>query len=892
MKKMSRLVIRSIRTLEGPNIHAYQPVIEMLVSLGARDNVPTSKFKSFNENLLRMLPSLREHQCTRGKAGGFVERLTEGTLLGHVIEHIALELQALAGINVVYGKTRCARETGVYSIVVEYQCPHSAHYALRTSVDLVNGLLDQRLIDPTPHVENIERLVAHYDLGPSTRAITEAARYRGIPSLRLNRGSLVQLGYGARQQRIQGTLTQRTSCIAVDIATDKEMTKILLSQHGIPVPPGGLVTSEQAAVEISRSLGGIMVIKPCDSNQGKGVSLRVRCARGVRKAYRIATGYSDRVIVERYVEGRNYRVLVVGGEVVAVSERIPAHVVGDGKNTIAELVRRANQDTRRGRGHEKPLTRLPLDVHALGVLKSQRLGLGDVLKEGQCAYLRWNANLSTGGVAYDVTKSICPENAKVAVQAAELVGLDVAGVDLIAQDISQDVQGTDGAIIEVNAAPGIRMHHYPFRGEPRDVGRSIVNYLFPGHDRGRIPLVAVTGTNGKTTVNRLVAHMGKNWGKVTGSACSDGVYLDAQCLLAADASGPRSARMVLEDSRVEMAVLETARGGILRSGLGFDECDVAVVTNIQDDHVGQDGVEDVDMLRDIKGLVVEVVRPGGTAVLNADDPLVYSLADRTRGKITYFALRHDNPIVEDHVRRGGEAVYCRGNFISMHTGTREIPLLSVASVPCTFGGRYIPNLANVLAALGAGTALGIPPHALVRTLGEFMPDASCNPGRLNLMEVNGYRLCVDYAHNPPAVAALAQFGRQLCSGEGRCIGVVAAPGDRTNAALKRFGQALAYGFDQLFIKEDSDLRGRRPGETAGLIKAGIAAVKPQLPVEVLLEEQVAIERALEQSTREDLIMILYEKYEYTMNALQNLGGKPLSEPASPPLSVAGKASQV
>lgn len=891
MKKTSRLVIKSIRTLEGPNLHTYQPVVAMLVSLGAYSDIPTSKLTSFNKNLLGLLPNLKEHHCTRGQRGGFIQRLLQGTLLGHVIEHVALELQVLSGMNVVYGKTRAAHQDGLYRVVVEYQCAEVAHYALRAAVELVDGLLDKRVMSVAPHIETMERLRARYDLGPSTRAVVEAAKRRGIPVLRLNKGSLVQLGYGARQQRIQGTLTQHTSCIAVDIATDKEMTKALLSQHGIPVPPGGLVTSEQEAVGLLRRLRGIMVVKPSDSNQGKGVSLKVQGSHSLRKAYRVAATYSDRVIVERYIEGRNYRVLVVAGEVIAVSERIPAHVMGDGRSTITELTNKMNEDPRRGLGHEKPLTRLPMDMQTLSVLGSQGLAGDDVLPEGRRAYLRWNANLSTGGIAHDATTDIAPANAQMAVEAARLVDLDVAGVDIIAPDIGQDIRQSNGAVIEVNAAPGIRMHHYPNRGIPRDAGLSIVNYLFATSDNGRIPLVAVTGTNGKTTVSRLLAHMGRNGGKVTGCACSDGVYVDEQCLLLGDASGPRSARMMLENPRVEMAVLETARGGMIRAGLGFDECDVAVVTNLGDDHVGQDGIDNLDALRDVKGLVVEVVRPGGTVVLNADDAMVCSLARRARSRIIYFGLTADNVALRDHMDSGGQAIYCRGDHIFQYTGNQELPLISLASVPCTFAGRYLPNVANVLAALGAAMALGIPPMAMIRTLNEFKPDARCNPGRLEIIEVNGYRLCVDYAHNPPAVAALAQFGRQLCNQGGKCIGVVTAPGDRTNAALRRFGQALAYGFDQLIIKEDTDRRGRQPGETAQIIKAAVRAAKPQLPVEVMLSEQQAIERALEHSKGDDLVVVLYEKYDLTMNALTNLGGKP-THTTCPAPTVAGKASQV
>jgi cyanophycin synthetase len=884
------LQVKDIHALNGPNLHSYQPVIEMLVDLGEYDGQLTTELGQFSADLLSAIPSLTEHYCTRGRKGGFVERLHEGTLLGHVIEHVALELQTLAGLPVVYGKTRRSGTGSTYNVIIEYRCREAALYAAQAAVDVIERLLSGQHVAVGAVVARVSQLAGQYDLGPSTSALAAAARRRHIPVMRLNSGSLLQLGYGVSQRRLQATMTGLTSCVAVDIATDKELTKQILKEHGVPVPEGGVATSEAEAVGLAVRLGVPVAVKPCDGNQGKGVTLDVQRERDVRRAFRCAAGFGDRVIVEQYIVGRHYRVLVVGDQVVAVSERVPAHVVGDGTSSVASLVQQANADPRRGEGHQKPLTRLVLDATALRVLGLQQLGPHHTPSKGQAVYLRQNANLSTGGVAYDATDEICPANARLAVRAAQIIGLDVAGVDVVAADIAQDLLVTGGAVIEVNAAPGIRMHHYPMRGRARDVAGAIVDHLFPAGTCGRIPLVAVTGTNGKTTVTRMIASMGKKWGKFAGCATSDGIYLDGERVQAGDRAGPRSARAVLQHPKVEMAVLETARGGIIRNGLGFDRCEVAVVTNIGDDHLGQDGVEDLEDLCDVKALVVEVVTKKGAAVLNADDPAVCGLAGRARSEVIYFSLQSDNLTIRKHLMKGGRAVYVRRSCIHVAIGSKDTRFLPIRLLPSSFGGRYRPNVANALAATAAGLALGIPLEVIKAALKEFAPDATCNPGRLNLAEAGGISVCVDYAHNVPALLATARCLRSMTAGRGRCIGVIASPGDRPDAAIERLGQAAATVFDLLFIKEDADLRGRRPGETAALLKEGALATAPTLPIEVVLDEAEAITRALAQARAGDMVVVLYEKYERTVSVLAGLGYW-LPEQRPEGRVVAGEATQ-
>ncbi len=855
--------IVDIRAIEGRNIHSHYPVIEMLVDLEERAETDTSTLPHLADLLVRCMPGIASHHCALGAPGGFLTRVREGTYLGHVVEHVALELLIACDHRVMYGKTRHVCDS-TYKVVFEYQLREAGLAAGERAVEIVNALVAGSEPEVSEHLEAIQALTREYELGPSTSAIAKAAHDRGIPVMRFPGTSILQLGYGSKQRLVEATITARTSCIAVDIACDKALAKMLLSEFDIPVPEGGVARTLQEAVLLATQLGYPIVIKPKDGNQGKGVSLNIRTEREIPAAFLRASQFSREVIVERYLVGRHYRLLVVGGKLAAASERLPAFVVGDGQHSIEELVVLTNQDAQRGEDHERPLTRIRLDDAAQEALERQNLSLKSIPGRGNMVYLRENANLSTGGVAIDVTDQVHPDNARLAVRAAEIIGLDVAGVDLITDHISLPVESTGGAVVEINAAPGIRMHHYPWKGRPRDVGRQIVDYLFPGGS-GRIPVVAVSGTNGKTTVVRMISHVLTEAGYVVGMTCTDGVFIDGEKVMTCDASGPRSARAVLRCPDVDAAVLETARGGIIREGLAFDRCDVAVLTNIADDHLGQDGIEDLDDLAKVKSLIIEAVMPRGYAVLNADDPMCLGVASRASGRTMLFSARQDNIAVRKHVSSGGRAVVLRNAHIVMVGPESPRKIVSVKSIPATFGGRAMFNVHNALAATAACLALGIDFETIADALGRFKADASTNPGRLNVIEMKGFCVVLDYGHNPPAIEASAQAIRTMFSSRSRkvreYIGVIASPGDRAQDKIKELGKTAAAWFDRIVIKEDADLRGRRPGETAGLLRQGALAGATEQQVECILDESLAIKAALEYATCDDVVVVYYEKYD-------------------------------
>ncbi|MCR4397587.1 MAG: cyanophycin synthetase [Firmicutes bacterium] len=870
-----------IRVIEGPNVHSRTPVAEMLVHLGAYDGVLTPEIAGFNARILKLIPSLAEHYCSVGRPGGFVERLGEGTLLGHVIEHVALELQALAGAEVFYGKTRASGRRGLYTIVFEAGEKNAAMYAGRASVRLVEAAAKGLEYDVDRCVARVRKLMAAGSLGPSTRAIVEAALKRDIPVMRLNDASLVQLGYGCLQKRVEATLTCLTPGVAIDVAKDKSLAKELLRRSGIPVPDGGVASTQAEAVRIAERIGYPVVVKPLDGNQGKAVSLNLLGRDDVVEAYRLAKAYSGRVIVEKHIPGRHYRLLVVGGKVPAAAERIPAHVVGDGEHSIRQLVEIANADPRRGESHEKPLTRIRIDRVVLMSLSRRGIALDDVPEAGRVVYLRDNSNLSTGGTAIDVTEEVHPENAKMAARAAAVIGLDVAGVDVVAPSICEPVVEGRGAVIEVNAAPGIRMHHYPSHGRARDAGGAIVEHLFPAGSRSRIPIVAVTGTNGKTTVTRMIAHVLAQCGVVTGVTTTDGVFVGGSRILSGDTTGPRSARAVLQDPHVQCAVLETARGGIVKWGLGFDRCDVGVLTNISDDHIGQDGIESLDELARVKSVVLDAIDPGGWAVLNADDPISLSMMERCRCNIILFSMSGENLLVKRHTVAGGAAVVLKKGLVTLTKGGSEQRILQARCIPASLRGRARFNIENALAATAACIALGVPTATIRDALKSFGSDAD-NPGRLDLFSVGGVKVIVDYAHNVSALRRAAETIRALHV-EGRVIGVVTSPGDRRDDAIINLGRTVASGFDFIIIKEDKDLRGRKPGEVASLIGRGvIEAGRRMSDVEVILDEEEAVKAAVEMARPGDLVVVFYEKYNVVVDALAELrrdASRRSSEPA-------------
>lgn len=847
-----------LRALEGRNIHSHYPVVEMWLDLEACADHGTDAFPHFTEALLDLLPSLASHWCSAGGPGGFLDRLREGTYLGHVVEHVALELQALAGLPVVHGKTRRGDRPGLYQVVYECQSAAAGLEAGRAAVAMVEAVLAGDTPDVPAEVARLRAVAEEAEPGPSTRAIIRAARRRGIPVRRVGPGSLLHLGYGSRQRRVCATLTDRTSCLAADLAGDKVLAKAVLARAGLPVPDGGVAETEADALAIAARLGGPVVVKPAEGNQGKGVALDLDTPAQVRAAFQLALAYGPRVIVERYVAGHHYRVLVVDGRVVACAERIPAHVVADGSHRVRDLIELYNADPRRGEGHGRPLTRIRVDPVVLMVLRKQNLGLDDVPPAGSRVWLRENANLSTGSTARDVTDLVHPTVAAAAVRAARAIGLDVAGVDLVCAGVGQPLDPGSAAIIEVNASPGLRMHEHPSAGRPRDCGGAIVDYLFPPGDDGRIPIVAVTGTNGKTTVSRLVAHLLQATGLRVGLAVTGGISIGGQPVKAGDTTGPWSARLVLDDPTVDAAVLETARGGIIRGGLAFDWCTVGVVTNLTADHLGQDGIETLEELADVKSLVVEAVRRDGWVVLNADDPRVLAMAERARAGVCLVSARDDQPALRRHLERGGRGVYVHRGVLMLAQGRQATRLVPARALPLAYGGRVRHQVENAVIAVAAAWGCGVAPDAIAAGLKTFGTSSEHNPGRWELHWLGPVRVILDYGHNPAAVAAAIAAARALAPR--RLLGVVGAPGDRHDAMYHALGQ-VAAGFDRLWIKEDADRRGRRPGEVAGLIRRGAldAGLDPAR-LQVVLPELEAFHAALAAARPGDVVLVFYEQY--------------------------------
>lgn len=856
--------ILEIRAFEGPSIYSHKPVIRLRLALGVYAEQPTNYFAGFADRLLAQLPGLYEHYCSRGKRGGFVERLHEGTYLGHVIEHIALELQIIWGYDVAYGKVREMGSRGIFDVIYAYGTKESGIEAGRTAFTLVKAFIENKEMDLTAELYAAKGRIAGKELGPSTAAIVAAAERKGIPVRRIGEGSLLILGYGNKQKRVQATTTQLTGCIAADIACDKMLTKDMLEEAGIPVPCGALVDSVEEAINTACCLHKPVVIKPCNGSKGQGVTLRLERQEEIAQAFLLAKKISDQVLVEEYVEGRQYRVLVVNNKVAAVAERIPACITGNGQHTVQELIDCINMDPRRGDDHEKPLTKIKVDPMVSMMLARRNYTLQSIPAPGEVVYLRENANISTGGTAVDVTDQIHPDNMRLVLRAAQRIGLDVAGIDIVTEDIGKPLQKNGGAIIEINAAPGIRMHHYPSAGKPRDVADVIVESLFPQGEGGRIPIIAITGTNGKTTTTRMVGHMLSLAGLSAGMTTTDGIFIANECILEGDTTGPDSARTVLYDPAVEIAVLETARGGVVRGGLAFKECDIAVVTNVTEDHLGQDGIEDLTDLAHVKSLIVETIAAHGYGILNADDPYTLAMAKGCRGKVVLFSLRENSPIIRRHLSIGGTALFLQEGYIVRAEGSHGEQIIRVVDIPVTFSGIATHNLQNAMVAAAVGLCLDIPVTVIQQALKTFVQ----NPGRLNLIDADNFRIMVDYGHNPAGYEALIETLKQLNAA--RLIGVIAAPGDRRDDVIINIGRIAGLGFDHIIIKEDMDLRGRSKGETAQLLRQGaMQAGRTDHEIQIVLSEKEAVTHALKHAGENDLIAICYEKYDSVMGTIND-----------------------
>ncbi len=855
------------RFFEGRNIWSMHPVLQARLYLGSREQVPTSEMPGFTEALTALLPGLAQHSCSRGYPGGFLERLGEGTYPGHVVEHVALELQSSAGFPVSYGKTLGGTIPDTWDLVISCRTPELGAAALETAVKLVTAVRERQDFDTEAAIARLEKVGDATCLGPSTESILQACRQREIPALPLGVAGLYQLGYGCRRKLIRATLTSQTSVVAVDLCGDKMQTNQLLAASSLPAPRGMVAATLQEAEQAVRALGYPVAVKPCHGNQGKAVSLNLTNFPQVAAAFRIAQQYDRQVLMEEYVQGRHYRLLVIGDRLAAAAERFPAAVRGDGAHTVRELVGLANLDPRRGEGHARPLTRLSIDPAAILALARQGYTPDSIPPGNQEVLLRDNANLSTGGEAGDVTAAAHPENAALAVQAARLLGLDVAGIDLVTPDIATSARHTGGRIIEVNAAPGFRMHLQPSRGEPREVGRALVDYLFPPGCEADIPVISVTGTNGKTTTVRMLSHIFQQQGMTVGMTTTGGIYINSRCLRKGDTTGPASARTILRDPAVEVAVLETARGGILRAGLGYDLAGVAVVTNIASDHLGQDGIETLDDLFWVKSLVVEAVKKDGHVVLNADDCFAARFARRARANLVYFSMHGNNLLVKRHLSTGGSAVFVRDGAVFFCRGEECSRIIGLKSIRAGMGGRALHNLENALAATAAACVCGVHPAMIRHGLRTFGAELAHNPGRLMVRRVGRVTVIVDYGHNAPAFRRIAEFARSLKPR--RLLGVVGVPGDRGDDQIEAAGEALGASFDELFIKEDHDLRSRSPGETAGLLhtgarRAGLATARLHL----IPGEAEAAREALRQAQPGDVVVIFYEDLDGVLAVLE------------------------
>lgn len=872
--------ILKIQTLRGPNYWSIRrhKLIVMRLDLENLADQPSNQILGFYEGLVAALPSLEEHFCSPGYRGGFLLRVREGTMMGHIVEHVALELQELAGMPVGFGRTRETATPGTYQVAIEYLDEQAGRYAARAAVRLCQSIVDQGYYpqqELNQDLQDLKDLSRDAALGPSTEAIVKEAEAKGIPWMPLGSRFLIQLGYGIHQKRVQATMTAHTGILGVELACDKEGTKRILADAGVPVPRGTVINYFDELEKAIAEVGSYpIVIKPLDGNHGRGITIDIRSWAEAESAYDAAREISRSVIVERYYVGRDHRVLVVDSKVVAVAERVPAHVIGDGVSTIKQLIEQTNQDPNRGEGHDNVLTRIEVDRTSYQLLERQGYTLETVLPHGEVFHLRATANLSTGGIAVDRTDDIHPENVWLAQRVAKIIGLDIAGIDMVTPDISRPIREVDGVIVEVNAAPGFRMHVAPSRGIPRNVAGAVLDMLFPHEKPSRVPILAVTGTNGKTTTTRLLAHIFKSTGQTVGYTTTDGTYIGDHLVEPGDNTGPQSAQLILQDPTVEVAVLESARGGILRSGLAFDASNVGVVLNVAADHLGLGDIDTIEQMAKVKSVVAEAVLPNGYAVLNADDPLVAAMAERVKSQVAYFTMNPENEIVRSHTHQGGLAAVYENGYLSILKGDWTLRIEQAINVPLTMAGRAPFMIANALAASLAAFVQGVPIEQIRIGLSTFRASVSQTPGRMNLFEIGNYHALVDYAHNPHSYEALGGFVRNW---PGERIGVVGGPGDRRDEDFITLGKLAAQIFDLIIIKEDDDSRGRLRGSGAELIAKGINQAKPDCRYEIILNETEAINKALDHAASGNLVVILPESVNRAISLIE--ARRPVAENA-------------
>ncbi|HEX8561571.1 MAG TPA: cyanophycin synthetase [Flavobacterium sp.] len=861
--------ILKTQVLRGPNVWSNyrQQLIQMRLDLEEMENFPTDKIPGFRERLEKLLPGMIEHECSEGVRGGFFIRVERGTWLGHVLEHIALEIQTLAGMETGYGRTRGTAERGVYNVVYSYTIEQAGLYAGQAALRIVNALVEGVSYDLESDLEELRRIHRKYELGPSTKSIVDEAKKRGIPWKRTGNNSAIQLGYGAKQRRFQATITCNTSAMAVDYAGDKENTKQLLANAKIPVAKGGICSNEADLARIVNQTGYPIVIKPLNANQGKGITINITDWDSAKAGFIAAQAYGKYVLAERFVEGFDFRMLVIGGKFVAAAKRVPAHVKGDGKSTIAELIEIENKDPKRGNGHENVLTQIKVCRDTEMLLQKNGYTLETVPASGTVVFLKSTANLSTGGTAIDVTDEVHPENIFMAERIAKIVGLDVCGIDVMAANLTTPVRTNGGAILEVNAAPGFRMHLAPSEGKPRNVAAAVLDSLYPVGSSSRIPIIAVTGTNGKTTTSRLLAHMAKTSGFVTGLTTTDGIYVNDYLITEGDTTGPVSAGLILSDPTVEFAVLETARGGLLRSGLSFDKCDVGIITNIKEDHLGLNDINTLDDLAKVKAVVARSVKEEGWAVLNGDDANCVKIARELNCNVAFFSMDANSEVIRKQLALGSPAAVYENGYVTIINGNETIRIEKATEIPLTCDGKCNFMIANALAGALAGYLWGFEVEQIRSSVRSFTPSFEQTPGRLNLFEFNEFKVLVDYAHNPHGYLAIEDYLQHVTAK--RKVGIISGVGDRRDEDIRECARIAARMFDHIIIKQEHDLRDRTEEQINQLLLEGITqSNKSNVTHEIFREEAEATKHALVNARPGDYIVALSDKYQAVIAEIQ------------------------
>ncbi|HRG58642.1 MAG TPA: cyanophycin synthetase [Bacteroidia bacterium] len=847
--------IIDIKAMRGPNYWSIRrhKLIVMKIDLEEMEDLPSNKIDGFADRLEKMFPSMYEHECSENKPGGFFHRVREGTWMGHVIEHVALEIQTLAGMDTGFGRTRTTGEHGVYNVVFSYEEEKVGIYAAKSAVRICQALAKNETYDLAEDIQTMREIREDERLGPSTGSIVDEAKARGIPWIRLNRHSLVQLGYGVNQKRIQATVSSTTSNIAVEIACDKEETKNLLEAASIPIPRGTIIYDEEDMERAIKRIGYPIVLKPVNGNHGRGATINIQNWDQAVEALAVAKKISRGVICEKFITGFDFRLLVINYKLVAAAKRTPACVIGDGKSTIKQLIDVVNSDPRRGYGHEKVLTAIKLDEMTLNILKDKNLSLDDVIAKDEILYLKKTANLSTGGTSTDVTDIVHPYNVFMAERIAKIIGLDICGIDIMAPDLSSPIKDNGGAVLEVNAAPGFRMHIAPAEGLARNVAEPVIDMLYPPGSSARIPIIAVTGTNGKTTTTRLMAHIVKTMGHKVGFTTTDGIYVQNRMLEQGDCTGPVSAEFVLKDPTVEFAVLECARGGILRAGLGFHKCDIAIVTNVAADHLGLKDINTLEDMARVKAVVPESVMPEGYAILNADDDLVYNMRKGLDCNIALFSLDENNPRIIEHCNKGGLAAIVENGYVTICKGTWRIRVDKVVNIPLTFSGKAIFMIQNILPTLIAGFLRNFKIEDLRLALETFIPSPTQTPGRMNLFQFKNFQVMVDYAHNTAGFQAIGKFLEKIEANPK--IGIIAGVGDRRDEDIYNLGKQAAHMFDKIIIRQDKNLRGRSEQEIIDLMLKGIAEIDATKLEKVIPTEREAIDYVLKNAKNGAFITI-------------------------------------